>query len=393
MHTMFLLRMVLFLLAVTLLPAWGVHRLVLSKKRKRWKAALWVLALIQVVGAVAFVSWGFKNGNPLWLWQGFFSFFLGMCGAEVSLILTFVLARLFKRIAIVSKAFKALGFLVALLITIIVVMAFIIGNKRIEVKQYSYSHKAVPVAFDGFRIAHISDLHLGTYGTDTSRVSQLIDKVMDQHPDMILFTGDLVNFESKEALPFVDQLKRLKAPYGVYSVMGNHDYAVYRNQFSRRQQVEDIKRLVEIEEDCGWHMLRNAHAVVHKDGDSITIVGVDNDGRPPFPQLADLPKALKGVPTGDAAFKILLTHDPSHWRHKVLPTSDIQLTLSGHTHGMQFKIFSLSPARLLYKEWGGQYYEGDRSIIVTLGLGLGAVPFRFGAWSEVCVITLGCGAK
>jgi predicted MPP superfamily phosphohydrolase len=271
-------------------------------------------------------------------------------------------------------------------------MAYMIGNKRIEVKEYSFASKDLPEEFDGFRIVHISDLHLGTYGNDTARVAQLIDKTLEQQGDIILFTGDLVNMESKEALPFKQQLKRLTAPCGVYSILGNHDYAIYRNFEEKQEQLADISQLVELEKECGWQLMRNENTLLRRDSAEIALIGVENDGKPPFPQLADLPKALMGLPdtsaNGKPLFKILMTHDPSHWRRAVLRETDAQLTLAGHTHGMQFKLGQWSPASWVYREWGGQYYDGDRSIVVSIGLGLGAVPFRFGAWSEVCVITL-----
>lgn len=390
---MLFLRIGLVLLAVLTLPATYLHFTYLRKNRKlkAWRNALWITTALLLIGALCFLILGFKSGSPCWLWRLFFCIMLGVCGAEISVCFGSILAKITKKIPFLSRTMMCLGITVAALTIIMVIMAFLIGNKRIEVTEYTFSSKDLPEAFDGFRIVHISDLHLGTYGTDTARVAQLIDKTLEQKGDIILFTGDLVNFESKEAIPFKHELSRLKAPFGVYSILGNHDYAVYRNFESKREQLIDINKLIDLEKECGWKVLRNENAILEKDSAMIALVGVENDGKPPFPQLADIPKAMKGLPKNDeetSLFKIMLTHDPSHWRRNVLSETDAQLTLSGHTHGMQFKLGNWSPARFVYKEWGGQYYEGDRSMVVSIGLGLGAVPFRFGAWSEVCVITL-----
>lgn len=381
------------LLLVAVLPALGLHfgYLHKNKKLKVWRRILWVTAGALCAGILAFAFIGIRSGEPHWLWQAFFPLMLGISGAEIALCLCGIVAKVTKKIPFLSRTMTCLGVSVATLTIIMVIMAYFIGNKRIEVVEYTYSSKDLPEAFDGFRIVHISDLHLGTYGTDTRRVAQLIDKTLQQKGDVVFFTGDLVNFESKEAIPFKQELSRLKATAGVYSVLGNHDYAVYRNFATRKEQLDDINRLVAFEKECGWNVLRNSNAIIERNGQKIALVGVENDGKPPFPQLADIPKAMRGLPhneDGTPLFKIFLTHDPSHWRRAILKETDAQLTLSGHTHGMQFKIGGWSPASLVYKEWGGQYHSDNRSMIVSVGLGLGAVPFRFGVWSEVCVITL-----
>lgn len=388
-----MVKILLVLMTLLLLPPLLLHRMLLrGKPELRWcRRLLWSLALLLFVGVVVFLLSGFSSGSPEWLWRMFFPLLFGSCVSELLIVVGALLSRLFKKSFLLSRGLLGLGLLAAAINIIIVTMAYFIGNKRIDVKEYEFCCQDLPEAFDGFRVVHFSDLHLGTYGKDTARVAQLIDKVLEQHGDMILFTGDLVNFSSAEAQAFTKDLARLSAPYGVYSILGNHDYAVYAKYESRREQVSDILNLVKIEQDAGWTVLRNENAMVEKDSAKIALIGVENDGRPPFPQLADLKKAQLGLPDqldGHPLFKILLTHDPSHWRRSVLGETDAQLTLAGHTHGMQFKLLGWSPASMLYKEWGGQYYEGNRSLVVSIGLGLGSVPFRFGAWSEVCVITL-----
>ncbi len=389
---MFFLRIGLVLSLMVLLPSLMVFLECLRGKSglKHWRWTLCVATTLELVGMVCYVTFAFAGGSSSASWRFLLHACMAVAGAEMAVGVMALLARVFPKKKSYRLPVLCIGTVLALLTIIMVAMAFIIGNKRIDVAEYTFSSKELPEAFDGFRVVHISDLHLGIYGNDTTRVAGLVDKVLDQKGDMIVFTGDLVNFESKEALPFIGELSRLKAPCGVYSILGNHDYGVYRNFDTKEEQLADIEKLVSIEQRCGWTVLRNANTLVQKDGDSIYVVGVENDGNPPFPSLADIPKAMSGIPAvdGNSPFKIFLTHDPSHWRRSVLGETDAQLTLSGHTHGMQFKIGKWSPASLVYKEWGGQYYEGDRSLVVTVGLGLGAVPFRFGAWSEVCVITL-----
>ena len=388
------LRIAIVLMLLLLLPATYLHFRYLHRKPKlkRWRYVFWIFTALMAIGTLWYISCGFRTGRPEWLTYLFFHLWLAVSISQLAISIGGLLSSLFKKIKTLSRAMTCIGISLAAFTLIITIMAYMIGNKRIEVKEYTFASKDLPEEFDGFRIVHISDLHLGTYGNDTARVAQLIDKTLEQHGDIILFTGDLVNMESKEALPFTNQLQRLTAPYGVYSILGNHDYAIYRNFEEKRAQLADIRQLVEIEKKCGWQLMRNENAIIHKGSSEIALVGVENDGKPPFPQLANIPKALKGLPAatddGKPLFKILMTHDPSHWRRAVLSETDAQLTLAGHTHGMQFKLGKWSPASWVYREWGGQYYEGDRSIVVSIGLGLGAVPFRFGAWSEVCVITL-----
>ena len=389
----FFLRIATVLLLMLVLPTLYLHFRYLRRKPglRRWRNALWGMTALMAAGTLWYISSGFHTGRPEWLTRLFFHLWLAVSIGMLSLCIGGLLATLLKRIRILRRAMNCLGIAMAALTLIITIMAYMIGNKRIEVKEYTFASKDLPEEFDGFRIVHISDLHLGTYGADTARVDELIRKAQEQGGDIILFTGDLVNMESKEALPFKRQLKRLTAPYGVYSILGNHDYAVYRNFEEKEAQLADIEQLVSLEKECGWHVLRNENTMIEKNGGRIALIGVENDGKPPFPQLADIPKALGGLPDttdGKPLFKIFMTHDPSHWRRNVLDETDAQLTLAGHTHGMQFKLGRWSPASWVYREWGGQYYEGDRSMIVSIGLGLGAVPFRFGAWSEVCVITL-----
>ena len=213
----------------------------------------------------------------------------------------------------------------------------------------------------------------------------MVDDINALKPDAIVFTGDLQNVEPKEIYPFKLLLGSLKAKDGVFSVLGNHDYAYYARHASEAQQAANEQEIVDLERAMGWNVLMNAHHVVRRGSDSIVIAGMENQGRPPFPEKGNIRQTMSGV--GQQAFTVMLQHDPSAWRTVILPQSNAQLTLSGHTHAMQFSVFGLSPAALLYKEWGGMYHEGNRAINVSVGMG-GFIPFRIGATNEIVVITL-----
>lgn len=180
-------------------------------------------------------------------------------------------------------------------------------------------------------------------------------------------------------------LSSLQAKDGIYSILGNHDYGPYFRWNSPQEQAANLKELMRIQTSMGWQLLNNQHVFLKHNADSIALVGVENDGEPPFSQYADLPKATEGT---QGCFRILLSHNPTHWRREVLPTTDIDLMLSGHTHAMQLQVGRLSPSSLIYPEWGGMYYEGTRGLYVNVGIGYVGLPFRFGAWPEITLLTL-----
>lgn len=266
------------------------------------------------------------------------------------------------------------------------------GITRFEVKEVEYSSPRLPDGFDGYRIVQLSDIHIGSWQGRQKSIQKLVDMANGQEADLIVFTGDLVNQQSHELDGFASILSRLHAPDGVYSILGNHDYGTYYHWKSPEEESANLDYLLHQQAAMGWTMLNNDHAIVRHNGDSIALIGVENDGEPPFSQFADLPKAIRGT---DGMFKILLSHNPTHWRREVLPRSDIDLMLAGHTHAMQAIFFGHSLAELMYPEWRGMYTEGGRSLYVNIGIGYVGLPFRFGAWPEITVITLkkGVGEK
>lgn len=261
----------------------------------------------------------------------------------------------------------------------------IIGISRFEVKEVTYKNSQLPEGFNGYRIVQLSDIHIGSWRDKPEEIEKLIQLVNEQHPDLIVFTGDLVNQQSFELNGFEAILSRLHATDGIYSVLGNHDYGSYYHWSTPREERENLQHLFDAQQAMGWKLLNNEHVVLHHKGDSIALIGVENDGEPPFPQHADLEQAMKGT---EKMFSVLLSHNPTHWHREVLPNSSIQLMLAGHTHAMQMILFGRSLSALKYPEWSGMYQEGERALYVNIGIGYVGLPFRFGAWPEITVLTL-----
>lgn len=261
---------------------------------------------------------------------------------------------------------------------------FIEGWKRLELKHITFTSPDLPPYFDGYRLVQITDFHLGSFPPGNDFVQKVVDAANNEEPDMILFTGDLVNNQASEVEPYLKTLGQLHAQDGIYSIWGNHDYCEYGNNHSIGALKRNRRMLYGYQESLGWHQLMNEHHVVSHGMSSIAVIGVENPGQPPFTNRSNLKKAMKGVDPD--MFKILLSHDPHHWRREVVGKK-IQLTLAGHTHAGQLKIGKWTPARMAFKEWGGAYRIGEQMLYVSSGIG-GSFPFRLGAWPELTVITL-----
>ena len=261
-----------------------------------------------------------------------------------------------------------------------------VGFNKLEVNRMEYTSKDLPEAFDGYKIVLFSDAHVGSYMKHNSWVLQrAIDSINAQRPDLIVFTGDLQNIQPQELYPHIDVLSTLRAKDGILSVLGNHDYAEYIGA-DEVTKVANYRETVSLERQMGWTVLLNEHRTIEHDTSHIVIAGMENDGNgKTFPQKGDIPKTLEGVTEDE--FILMLEHDPYSWRHRILPESHAQLTLSGHTHAMQFNILGWCPMAFTKKEWNGWYHEGNQSLFVTAGLG-GLIPFRFGATGEIVVMTL-----
>ncbi len=265
------------------------------------------------------------------------------------------------------------------------------GKYNYKVLKYTLTFDDLPEAFDGFTLTQISDLHSGSFD-NVEKVNYGIDLVNQQNSEVIFFTGDLVNNKTAEVLPWMEHFSKLSAPYGVYSVLGNHDYGDYTQWKTNDEKSNNFRTLCDVQKEMGWDLLLNESRFIEKSGERIALVGVENWGMGGFKRAGDLNKSLAQV--SDSDFKILLSHDPSHWEAEVLPHPyKIHLTLSGHTHGMQFGIdipgwFKWSPVQWRYKQWAGLYEQNQQHINVNRGFGFLAYPGRVGMWPEISVITL-----
>lgn len=264
------------------------------------------------------------------------------------------------------------------------------GKYAFTVRKIQLKLKDLPEAFHGFTLTQISDVHSGSFD-NAEKVAKGVKMVNDQQSDLIVFTGDLVNNKADEIEPWIDTFKTLEAPYGKFSILGNHDYGKYINWDTKAEEEANFERLKQNHEKMGFKLMLNEHQILEKDGQKIALIGVENWGKPPFPQHGDLNKAVAG--TENIPVKILLSHDPSHWDEEVIKHEQkIHLTLSGHTHGMQFGIeipgFRWSPVKYRYPRWAGLYEEAQQFLYVNRGFGFLAFPGRVGIWPEVTVIEL-----
>jgi predicted MPP superfamily phosphohydrolase len=271
-------------------------------------------------------------------------------------------------------------------------LLFGFGNKyNYQVKKIKLSFKNLPGAFKGMRMVHISDIHSGSF-QDIRAVNKGIDLILKQQPDLIVFTGDLVNDRATEMEPYQNSFGRLTAPLGVFSTLGNHDYGDYVQWSTAQAKIDNLEALKKVHANMGWRLLMNEHVVLEKNGEKIALLGIENWGaKARFPKYGKMNLAYPG--TENIPFKILLSHDPSHWDAQILPEySSIDLMLSGHTHGMQFGLenpyFKWSPVQWMYKQWAGLYEQGAQKLYVNRGYGFIGYPGRVGILPEITVIEL-----
>lgn len=266
------------------------------------------------------------------------------------------------------------------------------NNKyRYDVKRIRLSFDNLPAAFKGLKIVHISDIHSGSLANKEA-VMKGVEKILEEMPDLILFTGDLVNNVADEMNDYMDVFTRLKAPLGVYSILGNHDYGDYVNWDSKELKAANLERLKQTHTNLGWRLLMNEHVALERGDDKIALLGIENwSAKARFPKYGDLENAYQG--SSYHPFKILMSHDPSHWKAEVLNKyPDIDLMLAGHTHGMQFGMeipgLKWSPVQYVYKEWAGLYENGRQKLYVNRGFGFLGYPGRVGILPEITVIEL-----
>lgn len=263
------------------------------------------------------------------------------------------------------------------------------GKFNFRVMREKIRFPNLPASFKGLKIVQISDMHLGSFNKNFEKIEKAVELINEQEADLILFTGDLVNNFAEETDGWAPVLSKMKAKIGKYSVLGNHDYGDYSYWNSAEDKAKNLAAIKYFHKEMGFRLLLNETENISIKGENIALVGVENWGKPPFPQHGDLKKATKGL---QQPFKILMSHDPSHWDEEVIKTSDIDLTFAGHTHGMQFGIeragIKWSPVQYKYPRWGGLYQEGKQYLYVNRGFGYIGFPGRIGMPPEITVVEL-----
>lgn len=417
MHRGGFLNIFLILAAISLLFDWyvfnGLKTFTADWKSKRGKQILpWVFLIISVSITIIFLL-GFSSYNTSkgmtpfheWMLSLFLTFlitklvfvlvlFVGDLGRGVVAIVnvankhkdpvnhTYFPARrkFISELAILLAAFPFFGFFYAMFR----------GKYDYRVHRQTIYYDDLPEAFDGFTITQLSDIHSGSFD-NVKAMQKGIDLAQAQKSDLFVFTGDLVNNAAWEIEQYLSNFSQLRAPYGQFSILGNHDYGDYIHWDSEAEKAANLDKLKQHHKDLGYRLLLNENVELEKNGQKISLIGVENWGRG-FIQKGDLDKALKGV--DPKSFKILLSHDPTHWEEQVRynTNANVHLTLSGHTHGAQFGVevdgFRWSPVQYRYLDWAGLANEGDRYLYVNRGFGFLAFSGRLGVWPEITVLTL-----
>jgi predicted MPP superfamily phosphohydrolase len=377
-----------------------------------FRVVYWVsLATTLVTIFLMFYYFPVLKGKSNWFTANITGLMMGFIGAKIVLVLVFlgedlfrggkylfdvVLHRVIKGeespVSLDSrrKFITQIGIGLAAVPFLSLIYGVIKGRYDFKVHKIVLKSKDIPKAFDGFKIAQFSDLHSGSF-EDQSGLLKGVELLQNQQPDMILFTGDLVNNHAHEIEPYISIFNDLKASYGKFSVMGNHDYGKYVLWNSEAEEQNNVKKIRSHHKSMGFDLLENENRLIEKGGDSIRLVGVENWGNPPFPQYGDLDKAIENTKASE--FTILMSHDPDHWEEKTLKNDKmIHLTLAGHTHGSQFGIeipgFKWSPVQYKYKRWAGLYEKMDRFLYVNRGFGFLGYPGRVGIWPEITIIEL-----
>ncbi|MDB5004173.1 MAG: phosphohydrolase [Mucilaginibacter sp.] len=357
-----------------------------------WHWAYWS-ADILILAGVVFTIFGRKRGSAQRAVSWLMSLLLlsavpKILGTPVLLIEDVV--RLFQGFPPRSVWVSELALIVAAIPFVGLLFGLTRGRHHYQVHKETLYFPDLPEAFDGFKITQLSDIHAGSF-TSEKGVNKGIDLVNAQHSDLILFTGDLVNNQASEMDPWITTFAKLKAPYGKYSVLGNHDYGDYMKWDSEAAKANNLVDLKGVHKKIGFRLLLDESVKIEKDGQSIALIGVENWGKGGFHKYGNLENAVKNV--DDNQVKILMSHDPSHWEAKTLNhLKHIHLTLAGHTHGAQFGIelfgFKWSPIKYVYKQWAGLYKQKDRYLYVNRGFGFLGLKGRVGIWPEITVITL-----
>ncbi|MDE6306914.1 MAG: metallophosphoesterase [Muribaculaceae bacterium] len=371
-----------------------LFRIAMSRTRKdRWPRIQASTAIFFLIYLIVTLCLPRRTGNDetlaavMWLLFGYITVYMSKT-LFVIIDLIASVPKLWHRKRI--KALSWIGTAIAIALFGSLWWGALINRFRIQINEVTLEIENLPASFDGFRIVQFSDIHVGSYGSDTSFISKVVNEINALKPDAVFFTGDIVNRRTAELLPFTKTLSGIKAADGVYSILGNHDYGDYSDWPSPQDKADNMMLMEKLQRNMGWQLLRNATTWIHLVNDSISVIGVENWGEPPFPTYGNLHEAYPD--TSDKNVKILLTHNPVHWIADVENniSANIALTLSGHTHAMQIEALGISPAAIRYKTWGGRYDSPDkkRTLYVNIGMGTVGIPMRLGATPELTLITL-----
>lgn len=376
------------------------HRYICFNTMWRW---IWWLPTVAIFGFIFYFMFLGKGMSEEYDTVNLFLLLLGV----------FCIPKfLFALFSIIPKVGVWLGMFSALSVIFIVLWGITIGFCQIRVRRIVYESPNLPQAFDGYKIVQISDAHVGTFrGVYKHLLKESIDTINSLKPDLVCFVGDIENFVPTELEPHLEAFSSLRAKDGVLTIMGNHDYSSYVD-VSAKERFDMVERTRYLQHAFGWKMLSNENVTIRRTlgnevnakTEAIVVIGEENWGKPPFPQYGNVQQALQGLNVkdkrvvdsiGKPLFTVMLSHDPTAWKAHILPAFSPDVTLSGHTHGTQFSLFGWSPASMVYKEWGGEYYdntigkygEQKRMLNVSTGVG-GNFPFRFNMPREIVLITL-----
>lgn len=379
---------------------------------KPWiKNVIWVIHVYGIINLAVFFFWAFfilDSGPPAATWfsalvmGGVFVFFVPKVLYALFLLVEFmvwigaVVRRKVKRQPTpVNPSRRRFIGQAGLILASVPFASFLYGVTKgkynYQIHRLTLKFKNLPDAFDGFTISQISDVHSGSF-SNKEAVKRGIDMIKEAGSDVFLFTGDLVNSVATEIEPYMGLFGGIAAPFGKFSVLGNHDYGEYEEWNSEDEKDANLAKLKSHHAEMGFRLLNNESVLLKKDGQSIRLAGVENWGKPPFPSKGDLDKTFADNPDG-REFTVLMSHDPSHWDFKVLDhKKHVDLTLSGHTHGMQFGVeipgWKWSPVKYFYPRWAGLYQEGEKALYVNRGFGFIGFPGRVGIMPEITVIEL-----
>ena len=386
----YLLLFILFYVLITFGTSASLARIIKKGLKNKIRKIIYTYSFLLIVSFLLLYIWpdhAWKNGNysTILIFNTLLSIDLGI---KFPISLSFLFGSFF------TKNEKVVIFWMGLIIAICfssnIFYASIIDEHHVVLKQVELPFTDLPQGFDGYKIMQISDIHLGNFICSKKNLQETTQLIHKLNPDLFVFTGDIVNNYSEELNGWGDTFREMNKGTINISILGNHDYGDYSRWASKLLKEENFDQIVEAHKRFGFNLLRNQNTVLTKGNDSIYIIGVENWGLPPFPQYADLKKAMDNVP--DNAFKILLSHDPAHWDRVVKYMDNIDLTLSGHTHGMQWGIkkagITFSLIYFVRNEWGGLYQYGKSLLYVNTGIGTIGFPWRINMPGEVTLFTL-----